>query len=261
MTEPPIIETPFTPGTRLARIFTILLDGEWHCGKHELPGTQPAKAIQKIRQHGFAIATETRYCPICRDRTVHRRLCSTSPARASYVRLGLPANLRLRILAHYRHIEAITLRELPATQLEIDHRFPQVRWSRDETFDPLLPAHEIEHRFQLLTRANNLWKSRHCEHCAATGERGTFVGIGYFAVGGPFWNPTLPPDDERGCNGCFWYNPDAWRRGLNATLAGHEAASAPAHQGGYTQLSFLNGADLPDCAERRDEATQGEPDQ
>ena len=44
---------PFKEGTKIHRIFTILLDQEWHCGKHELPGTQPAKAIQIIRQHGF----------------------------------------------------------------------------------------------------------------------------------------------------------------------------------------------------------------
>lgn len=46
---------PFNVGTKLATIFTILSDGEWHCGKHELPGTQPAKAIQIIRQHGFQL--------------------------------------------------------------------------------------------------------------------------------------------------------------------------------------------------------------
>jgi hypothetical protein len=41
---------PFSEGTKLAQIFTILSDGKWHCGKHELPGTQPAKAIQIIRK-------------------------------------------------------------------------------------------------------------------------------------------------------------------------------------------------------------------
>ena len=46
---------PFKEGTKLARIFTILADQEWHCGKHDLPGTQPAKAIQIIRQNGYDI--------------------------------------------------------------------------------------------------------------------------------------------------------------------------------------------------------------
>jgi len=44
---------PFNEGTKLAKIFTILADGEWHCGKHELPGTQPAKAIRIIRQQNW----------------------------------------------------------------------------------------------------------------------------------------------------------------------------------------------------------------
>ena len=72
---------PFNVGTKLAKVFTILSDGEWHCGKHELPGTQPAKAIQIIRQHGFSIENSTRLCSRCKDKTVHRRLISTTPHR------------------------------------------------------------------------------------------------------------------------------------------------------------------------------------
>ena len=50
-----MVKHPFKEGTKLAKNFMILSDGKWHCGKHELPGTQPAKAIQIIRQHGFQI--------------------------------------------------------------------------------------------------------------------------------------------------------------------------------------------------------------
>jgi hypothetical protein len=233
-------ELPFKDGTRVAHIFELLSDGEWHCGKHELPSTQPAKYIQTLRQHGFQVVNQTRYCPQCRDKTVHRLLISTSPTRASSLRLRIPRKLRQRIYACYAHVEAITMREMSPTQLEIDHRFPQVRWSEDETFDPYMPTAEIRRRFQLLTRANNLWKSRYCEHCKATGERGTFIGIAYFAEGGPHWNPAIPADDERGCFGCFWYNPHVWRQALNATLqAEHEEPATTPGEGGYEQLSFL----------------------
>ncbi len=51
-------------------------------------------------------------------------------------------------------------------QLEVDHRFPQVRWSEDETYDPNMSVDEIYAKFQLLTRQHNLWKSRYCENCA-----------------------------------------------------------------------------------------------
>jgi hypothetical protein len=209
---------PFKKGTKIHRIFTILLDQKWHCGKHELPGTQPAKAIQVIRQHGFDVDKITLFCQICDDKTVHRRLVSLQPTKASFIRLQIPQELRRRILSHYKNIEAITLRELLPTQLEVDHRFPQVRWSQDEGFNQSMSDEELHSRFQLLTRENNLWKSRYCERCKKTGERGTFIGINYFAEGDSQWNPNMPQDDQRGCYGCFWYNPDAWRTSLNFLL-------------------------------------------
>ena len=209
---------PFKQGTRLAEIFTILSDGQWHCGKHKLPGTQPAKAIQVIRQHGFEIQKKTIYCDVCKYKTVHRRLVSTEPIKPSFIRQQFPAKLRKRILKHYDNVEAITLRKMVANQLEVDHRFPQVRWSKDESYDPEMPEEELHAKFQLLTRQHNLWKSRYCEHCAETGERGTFIGINFFAEGGPQWDPKYQSDDERGCYGCFWYDPDKWRRALNELI-------------------------------------------
>jgi len=150
-----MVKHPFNDGTKLAKIFTILYDGNWHCGKHELPGTQPAKAIQIIRQHGFSIENKTQHCSVYKDKTVHRRLVSNVPISFSFVRIQLPTKLR---------------------------------------------------------------QSRYCEHCKATGERGTFIGINYFSQGGPKWEPKINNNDERGCFGCFWYDPEAWRDSLNAKL-------------------------------------------
>jgi hypothetical protein len=206
---------PFKEGTKLAKAFTILSDGKWHCGKHELPGTQPAKAIQIIRQHGFEIINKSIYCDVCGEKTVHRKLVSTEQTKPSIVRKQLSAKIRKRVLAHYNDMEAITLRQMVANQLEVDHRFPQVRWSGDETYDAEMTEEELHATFQLLTRQNNLWKSRYCENCAKTGERGTFIGIDFFAEGGPFWDKKYQPDDKRGCYGCFWYDPDKWRQSLN----------------------------------------------
>jgi len=213
---------PFKEGTKLAKVFTILSDGEWHCGKHELPGTQPAKAIQIIRQHGFKIENKTIYCDECRDKTVHRKLLSTEPESASFIRLQLPGKLRKRVLKHYENVEAITLREMVPNQLEVDHRFPQVRWSKDESYDADMSEEELHAKFQLLTRQHNLWKSRYCEHCIETGERGTFIGINFFYEGGPNWDSKYPPGDERGCRGCFWYDPELWRQALNKLIRERE---------------------------------------
>lgn len=209
---------PFNEGTKLAQIFTILSDSKWHCGKHELPGTQSAKAIQIIRQHGFDIENSTYYCDKCEDKTVHRRLISTTPVESSFIHLQFPSKLRQRVLKHYNNIEAITLREMIPNELEVDHRFPQVCWSKDESYDINMTDEELHQKFQLLTRQHNLWKSRYCEHCEKTGERGTFIGINYFAQGGPNWDPKINRDDEKGCLGCFWYNPNNWRLKLNELI-------------------------------------------
>jgi len=146
--------------------------------------TQPAKAIQIIRQHGFDIENSTRCCNNCKDKTVHRRLTSTIPVESSFVRLQLPSKLRQRILRHYDNTEAIILRKMVTNQLEVDHRFPQVCWSKDESYDINMTEEELHQKFQFLTRQHNLWKSRYCEHCEKTGERGTFIGINYFSQGG-----------------------------------------------------------------------------
>ncbi|MBA7472973.1 hypothetical protein ES707_08305 [subsurface metagenome] len=213
-----MVKHPFNEGTKLDQIFTILSDGEWHCGKHELPGTQPAKAIQIIRQHGFQIENSTLYCYVCEYKTVHRRLVSVEPVTPSFVRLQLPSGLRGRILAYYRNVEAITLRQMLPSQLEVDHRFPQVRWVKDETFDPNMSEEQIHSKFQLLTREHNLWKSRYCERCKQIGERGTFIGINYFYEGDETWSSGIPDGDEQGCVGCFWYDPETWRNRLNSEL-------------------------------------------
>lgn len=213
-------ELPFKAGTKLYQTFQILADGNWHCGKHELPGTQPAKAIQIIRQNGYEVENKTLPCGVCKENTVHRRLVSSTPSTASVVRSVLPEKLKKRVKAVYQNVEAITQRTYQPAQLEVDHRFPQVRWSSPEGInDPNISEAEIIAKFQLLTRQHNLWKSRYCERCVKTGLRGTYIGINYFYEGGPSWPENIPDDDERGCHGCFWYNPEKWRQSLNELVA------------------------------------------
>ena len=134
------------------------------------------------------------------------------------MRLQLPIRLRKRIFKYYKNIEAISLRQMLPSQLEVDHRFPQVRWIRDEIYNPDMPEKEIQKKFQLLTREHNLWKSRYCESCFKTNERGTFIGINYFYQGNEYWDKNIASDDEKGCIGCFWYAPETWRDNLNIEL-------------------------------------------
>jgi hypothetical protein len=114
-------------------------------------------------------------------------------------------------------MDAITLRnDLP---VEIDHKFPQVRWGAKEPENSInMDNKEIQKRFILLTRANNLWKSRYCERCYKTGNRGTFPGIDFFYSGGRIWDKDINPYDSKGCEGCFWYDPYEWRKALNIII-------------------------------------------
>lgn len=209
-------DLPFNQGTKVYQVFQTLMDCNWHCGKHELPGTQPAKAIQIIRQHGYEIENKTIYCHVCVDKTVHRRLVSTTATNISIVRSNISESLKKRVKAVYQNTDAITQREHQPAELEVDHRFPQVRWSKPEDDYPLtMSVEEIKAKFQLLTRQNNLWKSRYCERCVQTGQRGIFIGINYFYEGNANWPADVSPDDEQGCKGCFWYDPSKWRQSLN----------------------------------------------
>ncbi|MCY7390517.1 MAG: hypothetical protein LH647_03155, partial [Leptolyngbyaceae cyanobacterium CAN_BIN12] len=125
-------ELPFNEGTKIHRVFMLLADGGWHCGKHDLPGTQPAKAIQIIRQNGYEVENKTILCSVCDDKTVHRRLVSTEPSNQNIVRSALSNVLKKRVKAVYKNVEAITQRTHEAAELEVDHRFPQVRWAKPE---------------------------------------------------------------------------------------------------------------------------------
>lgn len=87
---------------------------------------------------------------------------------------------------------------------------------------PAMADHDIRRHFQLLKRSNgavshNLLKSRACEHCFATGQRGTPFGIHYFYAGDAKWRPA-DKKDPTGCIGCGWYDFAEWRRSLNSQI-------------------------------------------
>lgn len=212
-------DNPFKDETKIYKTFTVLSDLKWHCSKHELPGTQPAKAIQIIGQHGFKTEKKTMYCEACKEKTVHRRLISLKLERNArvFTRSELLEKLKKRIKEYYKNTDAITLRDdLP---VEVDHKFPQVRWGTKEPENPVdMNNEEIQNRFILLTRANNLWKSRYCERCYKTGLRGTFPGINFFYKGGARWDKNIDTHNFKGCEGCFWYNPYKWREALNIVI-------------------------------------------
>ncbi len=104
------------------------------------------------------------------------------------IRSGVSAKLVQKIKAFYENQEAVFLRQMPSKELEIDHKFPQVRWNKnEEKYSNQMSDDEIKTKFMLLTRSNNLLKSRYCEKCVKTGKRGCFPGIYFWGKGNEEW--------------------------------------------------------------------------
>jgi len=218
-------------GTTQYRVFSILKDQEWHCRKHELEKAQSGQiagggGIQGLQRGtksrpGYVLEWKMEYCPQCQRKTKWDRWTGQRAAAATAA--AMPRKLVQRILEHYKYVDALELRARSAHELTIDHRFPMLRWGQNEL--PLAPEMsevEIERRFQLLkkddTSNHNQLKSRACENCFKTGNRGTPLGIEFFYAGGPEWPadaPTTGPDAEKHCYGCGWYDLVQWRNALN----------------------------------------------
>jgi len=215
------MSNPFKENTTSYNDWEILKDLEWHCTKCELKSGQ-AKTWQVWRQRGIQLAKDdkdnfykTQFCKTCDMKTVHRKLKCLEILDETKVRTGIPVSLARKIKKLYKNEEAFFLREFPAKELEIDHKFPQVRWEGDEEDNKVsMSNEEIKSKFILLTRSNNLLKSRQCERCEKTGNRGNFPGIYFWYLGNETWQGTSK-SDEKGCIGCFWYDPYKWREELN----------------------------------------------
>lgn len=218
------MQNPFRPTTTSSHDWVILKDLNWHCTKCELRSGQ-AKTWQVWRQSGIQIDTDENGnfyksidCQNCHSKTVHRKLKTLVILAETTIRSGIPVKLSKRIKAFYKNIEAFYLREFPTKELEVDHKFPQVRWGNNEAENKNeMTEDEIQQKFILLSRSNNLLKSRQCEKCVKTNKRGCFPGIAFWHEGNENW--AKEKNDETGCVGCFWYDPFAWRKALNELVS------------------------------------------
>lgn len=213
---------PFKEGSTQYKDFETMSDLKWHCTKCELLSGQ-AKTWQVWRQEkGIQLDKDEdghwfkkMLCPKCGVKTIHRKLKSTELATEGLkARTGIPTALVKRAKVLYGCVDEYTLRTEPANMLEIDHRIPQIRWTENENVNDInMSDEEIIEKFMLLTRANNLLKSRYCEECAKTGKRAK----GYKVI--EFWYYGDEDYDESiGCKGCFWYNPTKWREKINKRI-------------------------------------------
>jgi len=214
---------PFNPNTTSYHDCEVMKDLKWHCTKCELKSAQ-AKTWQVWRQMGIQLDTDEKgnfykkmYCQTCGKKTIHRKLKSLEILDETKVRSSIPAKLAKKVKEVLNYEEAVYLRKMPSKELEIDHKFPQVRWCRDEEKLNDMSEEEIKQKFILLTRSHNLLKSRFCERCVKTGKRGYFPGIYFWYKGDEKWGGKSECD-EKGCEGCFWYDPYKWREELNKSV-------------------------------------------
>ena len=216
---------PFSKGTTQFKDFETMSDCKWHCTKCELLSGQ-AKTWQVWRQEkGIQLDQDENgnwfkkiYCTKCGAITIHRKLKSTEILDSDLkARTGIPPEIAKRAKVLYNCVDEYSVRTEPANQLEIDHRIPQVRWKTNEDDNTNLSDAEIKDKFMLLTRANNLLKSRICEECVKTGKRGKgYKSIEFWYVGNQEY------DDSIGCLGCFWHDPTTWRKKLNEFVKEHK---------------------------------------
>lgn len=217
------MSNPFKEGSTQYKDFETMSDCKWHCTKCELLSGQ-AKTWQVWRQEkGIQLDQDesghwykTIFCEHCGANTIHRKLKSTEIIdNGLKARTGIPPAIAKRAKEIYGCVDEYSLRVEPANQLEIDHRVPQVRWTDNEEDNANLTDEQIKAKFMLLTRQNNLLKSRFCEECAKTGKRANgYRVIEYWYEGNENY------DAEIGCEGCFWYNPTKWREELNKKIKG-----------------------------------------
>lgn len=220
---------PFTVGTTSFHDYEILKDLSWHCSKCELRSWQ-AKTWQTWRdEYGiqFEEPSERRwekrlFCQTCQKTTSHRQLKTLERLDVVSARSWIKPELAKRIKKIYQNEDAILLREFSPNLLEADHKFPQIRWNKNEDDNSILTDIELKNKFIALTRANNLWKSRQCEKCFKTWERWSFPWIYFWHKGEKNWDKNIDPYNEEWCKGCFWHDPYKWREELNNIIKVHK---------------------------------------
>jgi hypothetical protein len=217
------MKNPFKPNTNSYQDWDILSDLEWHCTRCELKSSQ-AKTWQIWKQNGLQLDTDSNgnfykniECKKCNKKQIHRKLKSLSILDNTTKRYPINKTLSDRIKNIYKYEEAIFLRKLPASELEIDHKLPQIRWDKDELANTnSMTDTEIKDKFILLNRSNNLLKSRQCEQCKKISIRGTFPGIKYYYKGNELYDNNL--NNQEACIGCFWFDPYEWRASLQKII-------------------------------------------
>ena len=192
-----------------------------NCAGRQIGSNQPAARSMDLRNRGYDFQKygnkyERRvFCESCNKSTPHRILLNKDPVRQARSRFNWSAKFVKRVKTVLKNYDPIERRNLNPAQLEIDHRTPFIRFKHIETEvinEATITDDEIASKYMLLTRSNNLLKSRACERCDSTGVRQpSQAGVDYFYKGSKKFKGS--------CEGCFWFDPTQWTDSLNKHLA------------------------------------------
>ena len=227
-------EDTFNPETKVYKVFSVLRDSQWHCRSCEyshvrstqIAGGAGIQGLQRGTQSrpGMEIDSGDHLCVTCNVKTRQDRW--TGNFVPAVPTTSMPKAFVRRVVNLLGSRDVVEQTERPSNQLTVDHKVPTLRWHPQEQFKQTayssMSDEDIRANFQLLKASNgsashNLLKSRSCERCFMSGQRGTPFGIVFFYSGGPQWEP---PDkrDSSGCVGCGWYDFAKWRQCLNQHL-------------------------------------------
>ena len=228
------LEAAFKEGSKVHLVYQVLQDQQWHCRECEYSHVQSSQiaggsGIQGLQRGtksrpGMEIESGNHLCGTCERTTRHDRWTGgiVEPIPAP----SMPPDFALRVVTLLGSRDVVDDTERPPNQLTVDHKLPMIRWSAEEALRQgsytSMSDEDIREHFQLLRASNgslshNLLKSRACEKCYKTGNRGTPFGIEFFYSGGAKWEPA-DQRDRAGCIGCGWYDFAEWRKSLNARL-------------------------------------------
>ncbi len=227
-------ERSFDKTTKVYQVYLVLKDQQWHCreceythtGITQIAGGSGIQGLQRGTKSrlGMKIESGNHLCVECGRTTRHDRW--QGGYESSVQSASMPSNFVRRVIAVLGSRDVVEGTERPSTQLTIDHKLPMLRWNNTtkkiQTNYAAMDDDDIRTHFQLLKKSNgsvshNLLKSRACERCYKTGNRGTPFGIAFFYSGNNKWKPRSKTN-PKGCEGCGWYDFALWRRRLNNKL-------------------------------------------
>lgn len=180
------------------------------------PNDNPQRRIQDIKDAGYTIGS------VRNGRKMTRYLLPIP----LYSQMGYETftpQFKNRVIRLLKGINAYEAKPTAIKALIPDHKFSEVRWDEEtKKENPMeMTDEQIIQKFQLLDNQRNQQKREVCRKCFQDNIRGQIFGIEYFGEGEANWDDKIPKVGkvaEKGCEGCPWYDIEAWRKSLNQTI-------------------------------------------